>query len=151
MKRCFLMGHSDAPNDLLPSLSAEIERHITELGVTEFLVGSHDRFDTLAAKALTDTKKRHPQVTLTLLLAYHPGERPVKLPDGFDGSFYPPDMEKVPRRLAIVRANRYAVDSSDCMIAYAWQPGSNTLKLMEYAQGRKRRGKIKVTLLPKCT
>lgn len=148
--KCFLMGHSDTPNELLPSLSAEIKRHITEYGVTEFLVGGHGRFDTLAAKALADAKKRHPQVTLTLLLAYHPGEQPVKLPDGFDGSFYPPNMEKVPRRLAIVRANRYSVDISDYMIAYAWQPGSNTLKLVEYAQGRERLGKIKVTLLSKC-
>lgn len=151
MNRCFLMGHSDAPNELLPSLSAEIERHITELGVTEFLVGSYGRFDTLAAKALADAKKRHPQVTLTLLLAYHPGERPVKLPDRFDGSFYPPDMEKVPRRLAIVRANRYAADNCNFLIAYAWQPGSNTCKLVEYAQGRERRGLIQVTVLPKCT
>lgn len=91
MNRCFLMGHSDTPNEVLPYLSAEIERHITELGVTEFLVGSHGCFDALAAKALADAKKRHLQVTLTLLLAYHPGERPVKLPDGFDGSFYSSD------------------------------------------------------------
>lgn len=140
-KRCFLMGHRDAPGDLLGALSAEIERHIIECGVTEFLVGDHGGFDRLAAKALAEAKKRHPQVTLTLLLAYHPGERPVKLPGGFGTSLYPPDMEKVSRKLAIVRANRYAVDTSGYLIAYAWQPGSNTRKLVEYAQGRERRGR----------
>ena len=30
-------------------------------------------------------------------------------PQGFDNTFYPPGMEKVPRKLAIVRANRYMV------------------------------------------
>ena len=148
MKRCFLMGHSDAPNDLLPVLSAEIERHIAEYGVTEFLVGRYGSFDSLATKVLVDAKKRHRSVTLTLLLAYHPGERPVDLPDGFDGSLYPPDMEKVPKRLAIVRANRYAVDSSGYLIAYVWKPG-NTRKIVEYAEGRERRGLIQVTVLPK--
>jgi len=142
------MGHRDAPSDLLLVLSAEIERHITEYGVTEFLVGNHGLFDSFAAKALADAKKRHPEVTLTLLLAYHPGERPVELPERFDGSLYPPDMEKVPKRLAIVRANRYAVDISNFMIAYAWEPGSNTVKLVEYAREREKHGKIIVTLLP---
>ena len=148
MKRCFVMGHSDAPIKLLPDLSAEIERHITEYGVTEFLVGSYGSFDSLAAKALEDAKKCCSEVTLTLLLAYHPGMRSKKLPEGFDGSLYPPDMEKVPKRLAIVRANHYAVDSSSFMIAYAWKPG-NTKKIVEYAQGRERRGQIQITLLPK--
>ena len=31
--------HREAPDSLLPQLSAEIERHITEYGVTEFVIG----------------------------------------------------------------------------------------------------------------
>ena len=149
MKRCFLMGHDDAPDGLLSALSAEIERHIIDYGVTEFLVGKYGSFDSLAAKALADAKKRHRSVTLTLLLPYHPGERSVKLPDGFDGSLYPPNMEKVPRRLAIVRANHYAVDTSGYMIAYAWKAGSNTLKIVEFAQSQERHGQIRVSVLPR--
>jgi hypothetical protein len=34
-------------------------------------------------------------------------------------------MEKVPKRVAIVRTNHYMVDHSDYLIAYAWQPASN--------------------------
>lgn len=85
---------------------------------------------------------------LTLLLSYHPGERSIKLPDGFDSYLYPPNMEKVPKRLAIVRANHYAVDSSDYLIAYSWKPG-NTRKVVEYAQSRERHGQIQITILPK--
>lgn len=56
MEKCFLMGHSDTPNEVLPYLSAEIERHITELGVTEFLVGSMAAL-TLWRRKLWQTRK----------------------------------------------------------------------------------------------
>ena len=37
MSACFFIGHREAPDSLLPELSAEIERHIVECGVTDFL------------------------------------------------------------------------------------------------------------------
>lgn len=52
-------------------------------------------------------------------------ERPIKIPPYFDGIFYPLGMEAVPRRLAVVRANRYIVDNNNFLIAYAWHPASN--------------------------
>lgn len=58
--------------------------------------------------------------------------------------FYPPGMEKVPYRAAIVAANRYVVDHVDYLITYAWQPGSNARSLMEYAR---KRGKVHLTEL----
>ena len=118
MPTCFFIGHREAPDSLLPQLSAEIERHITEYGVTEFVVGRYGRFAALAAKCIKAAKKRHPEVTLTLLLPYHPYDRPTPTPPGFDGTFYPPGMETVPKRAAIVRANRYMVEHSDYLIAY---------------------------------
>lgn len=51
-------------------------------------------------------------------------------------------MEKVPRRLAIVRANRYMVDHVDYLIAYAWHPASNARELVKYAALRRRDVKI---------
>lgn len=68
MSTCFFIGHREALDSLLPQLFAEIERHITEYGVTEFVVGRYGRFDALAAKCIKAAKKRHPEVTLTLLL-----------------------------------------------------------------------------------
>ena len=35
MPTCFFIGHREAPDSLLPQLSAEIERHITEYGVSK--------------------------------------------------------------------------------------------------------------------
>lgn len=148
MKKCFFIGHRDAPETLRPALAAEIERHITEYGVTEFLVGYHGAFDRMAAGELAKAKKRHPQVTLTLLLCYHPSEQAVKLPDGFDGSLYPPELETTPKRFAIVKANHYALHISSYLIAYAWQPGSSSVKLVELAR-TSREHKVEVTVLGK--
>lgn len=134
---CFFIGHREADDRLLPALTEAVERHITEYGVNDFVVGQYGGFDRLAAIAVKEAKKRHPGVTLTLLLPYHPAERPVETPEGFDGTFYPPGMETVPRRFAIVRANQYVVKHCDYLIAYAWHPASNARRLVAFAQRQK--------------
>ena len=58
-------------------------------------------------------------------------------------------MEKVPHKLAIVRANRYMVGHVDYLIAYAWHPAGNARNIVEYAYNRERKGKISVTLIDK--
>lgn len=146
-KSCFFIGHREASPEIVPALEEAIETHIVEYGVTDFIVGNYGGFDRLAANAVIHAKRRHPQITLSLLLPYHPAERPIEKPEGFDNTYYPEGMENVPRRLAIVRANRYVVDHVDYLIAYAWHPASNARDLVEYAQRRKERGLIAVTLL----
>ena len=148
-KTCFFIGHREAPDSLLPELSTEIERHITEYGVIDFVVGQYGRFDALAAKCVKAAKKRHPEVTLTLLLPYHPYDRPIPTPSGFDSTFYPPGIETIPKHVAIIRANRYMVDHSDYLIAYAWHPASNARDLVEYARRYEKQGRMKITVLSK--
>ena len=148
-KTCFFIGHREASDSLLSILGAEVERHITEYGVTNFVVGRYGHFDGMAARCVKAAKKRHLDVTLTLLLPYHPYDRPVSIPPGFDGTFYPPGMEAVPKRAAIVRANRYMAEHCEYLIAYAWHPGSNAKDLVEYAQRHEKLGRMKITLLPR--
>lgn len=148
MSTCFFIGHREAPDSLLPILDTEVERHITEHGATDFVVGRYGRFDALAAKCVKASKRRHPEVTLTLLLPYHPYDRPTPTPPGFDGTFYPPGMEAVPKRAAIVRANRYMVEHSEYLIAYVKHSVSNAWDLVEYARKREKQGRIRITLLP---
>lgn len=136
MKSCFFIGHRNTPSELLPVLEQTIEHHIQAYGVTEFIAGRYGDFDHLAARAVIALKSKYPQITLSLLIPYHPAERPIEKPAGFDNTFYPPGMEKVPRKFAIVRANLYMVNHVDYLIAYAWHPASNARNLMEYAQKR---------------
>ena len=146
-KSCFFIGHREASEEINPTLYAAVEQHIVEYGVTEFIVGHYGGFDCLAAAAVKAAKCFYPEVRLTLLLPYHPAEQPIPTPDGFDGSFYPPGMESVPRRVAIVSANRYVVDHVDYLIAYAWHPASNARELVEYAHTREAKGDIFISNL----
>ena len=147
MASCFFIGHRDTPDAVLPALAAEVERHIREYGVVDFVAGHYGRFDALAAKAVMDAKKRHPMVTLTLLLPYHPAERAVDLPPGFDGTLYPPGMETTPKRLAILRSNHYMVEHSTHLIAYVTHPSAGSREVLEAALKRQKRSLIRVTNL----
>ena len=146
-KSCFFIGHREASEEIYPALHAAVEQHIVEYGVTEFIVGHYGGFDRLAASAVKEAKRFYPEIKLTLLLPYHPAERPIPTPDGFDSTFYPPGLESVPRKLAIVRANRYVVDHVDYLIAYAWHPASNARALVEYARSQKQKVPIFITML----
>lgn len=145
MATCFFIGHRDAPESIAPILTAEVERHISAYGVSTFVVGRYGRFDSLAARTVIDAKVKHPNVTLALLLPYHPAERPIEIPTGFDATIYPSGMEKVPRRYAIVEANKAMIRRADYLIAYASHIASNTIKFLEYARNREKNGKIVVT------
>ena len=146
-KSCFFIGHREISHDIDSLLDREIERHISEYRVIDFTVGNYGAFDRAATSAVIKAKQRHPHIILNMLIAYHPSERKCVLPVGFDHLFYPPDLEKVPRRFAIVQANKYMVDHVDYLISYAWHPASNARNLTEYAVLREQRELIKVTSL----
>ena len=147
MASCFFIGHREASDELFPLLRQTVENHITMYGVTAFTVGRYGGFDALAARAVISLKQQYPHITLSLLLPYHPAERPIEVPCGFDSTDYPTGQEYVPRRYAIVRANRYMVDHVDYLIAYAWHPASNAWELVEYARKRERKGELTITVL----
>ena len=136
MKSCFFIGHREASDELLPALKRAIEKHIVEYGVTEFIVGGYGSFDRLATVALIAAKKMHPEIILLRLTPYHPAERPVVFPEAFDGIYYPEGMERVPRRLAIIKANQSTINRVDYLIAYVQHPGSNAHDFVEYAGKR---------------
>ena len=145
IKTCFFIGHHNAPESQRPLLDAAVERHITEYGVTRFIVGHYGRFDHMAADAVIRAKQEHEAVTLMLLLPYHPTERPIELETGFDGSFYPEGMENVPRRYAIVRANEYVIRHvCDYLIAYDRYLATKTHDFVEIARVRAAKGGLHI-------
>lgn len=149
MKSCFFIGHREADERLLPQLEETIEKLITEENVSHFYVGGYGGFDRIASIAVKMVKKRHHEITLMLVLAYHPAERPIESPDGFDGTYYPEGLEKSPKRYAIVRANKIMVDISDWLICYVWHGASNSRKILEYAEQRQKKGLIQIENLAK--
>ncbi len=141
-KSCFMFGHADTPQSVLPELERAIESHYSNYGIQSFYVGNRGNFDSLAAKAVRNVKQRHPDTRLYLVLAYHPAEREPDLYGGYDNSYYPP-IEGTPRPYAIVKANQYMVDTSDSIICFVRHLG-NTRNLLEYAQRRKAKDSIPI-------
>lgn len=136
-KVCFLFGHAATPPSATEQIEAAAERHYRKHGIRTFVVGNRGCFDSYVATAILHLKKRYPDISLLLLLAYHPAERPVCLAPGFDNSLYPP-LEAVPRPYTIVRANQYMVDTADTIICYVKHPG-NARNLFAYAQRRQKK------------
>ena len=141
-KVCFMFGHATTPYDAVNLIEAAAERQYQEQGIRTFIVGNRGNFDSYAATAIKRLKRKYDDISLLLLLAYHPAERPVHLTEGFDNSYYPP-LEGVPRQYAIVRANKFMVDAADSIICYVNQIG-NTRKLLEQAQKRQKREGIPI-------
>lgn len=136
LKSCFFIGHREADERLLSTLANTIERLVVSEDVTCFYVGGYGGFDRVAATAVKQVKQRYPEIILMLVLPYHPAERPVETPYGFDGTYYPEGMETVPRRFAIVQANKHMVENVDWLIAYVRHGASNSQKIIEYAKIR---------------
>ena len=137
----FFIGYREAPESIYPELARTVEQLIGQ-GVADFYVGHYGNFDRLAARVVIAAKQRYPEVRLTMLLPYHPAERKVILPSGFDGSLYPPGMEKVPRRFAIARANRWMVEHCTHLVAYVNHPASNAGKVVEWGRRLAKRVKL---------
>jgi hypothetical protein len=152
-KTCCFFGHGKLYGDnsaLAEVLAASVEQHITEYGVTDFLVGNYGDFDSMAAYAVKKAKVRHPDVRLFLMLPYLPEHgRPLPNMEGFDGSVYPEGMEGVPYKLAIPRLNRLMVQQSSYAIGYVTHSWGGAAKTMEYAQVQERKGLLTIFNLSK--
>ena len=141
-KRCFLIGHRSVPESIRSPLYNAIERYISDYGVEEFYVGRYGQFDRMGTQALVYAKAIFPHIRLYLLTPYHPSKRSLSLPAGFDDSHYPFERA-VPRRVAIVAANRAMVNYCDFLITYARHPG-NAREILHYAQNRARKNSLHI-------
>ena len=141
---CFFIGHREANESLLPRLESVIERLITEENVRYFYVGGYGGFDRIAAAAVKRAKQKYPDITLMLVLPYHPAERPTEAPNGFDGTYHPEGLENTPRRYAIVRTNQILVDTCDWLVCFVRHGASNSRNLLEYARRREEKGLIQI-------
>lgn len=129
---------------MLPRLELEIEQLITKENVRYFYVGGYGGFDGVAAAAVKKAKLQHPDITLMLVLPYHPAEHPIEKPPGYDGTYYPEGLEKTPRPFAIVKANQLMIESCDWLVCYVRHGASNSRNLLEYAQRCEKKGFIKI-------
>lgn len=125
MLSCTFFGHHDAPQSLFPAICAEIERMITERGVTHFYVGTTGDFDYMSYRALQKVLPQYPTVRFETVLAYLPRiyDRTMEVLVYSENLLLPEGIEKVPPRFAISYRNRWMVKHSDFVIAYVHRGG----------------------------
>ena len=149
MNSCFFIGHREANESLLPRLELEIDQLIRSENVHYFYVGGYGGFDQIAATAVKKAKKQHPDITLMLVLPYHPAERPIEKPPGYDGTYYLEGLEKTPRPFAIVKANQLMVNTCDWLVfMFLTEPAIPKIHWSMPSAGR-RRDLFKSQILPR--
>lgn len=104
-------------------------------GAEKFYLGGYGAFDRLAASVLAEQKKRYPHIELVLILPYLNRRKDIS---PCDSSLYP-SLESVPKKLAIVRRNRWMVDQADVVVSYVLHSWGGAATTLEYAKQKKKR------------
>ena len=146
-KSCFFIGRRETGGEVYPALLECTARQADEYGIESFFVGPRGAFDAMAARAVREVKKSRPQVKLWLLLSVYRPEWSLQLPEGFDGSFFPPGMEAVPPRFALARANQYMAANCACLIAHAPHTAGSAQRLLRCAREFEKKGQLRVCLV----
>ncbi|MFI3294168.1 MAG: hypothetical protein SNI70_11715 [Rikenellaceae bacterium] len=129
-------GHNDVYGDeKIRSWLETVIRQLISEGVTHFYCGGHGGFDRMLSSVLEQEKKRSPQIQRILVLAYLEKNH---YEDDYDYTIYP-ELEKVPKRFAILKRNEIMVQDNDVLVAYVTHSWGGAAKTLEYAQKKKKR------------
>lgn len=133
-------GHSKTIIDIKQEDFLAILENIVKDAPVEFLLGMYGDFDLFAYACAKEYKKRHPNAKLVFVTPYiH--ENYCLLEDAkkrFDEVVYP-ELEKVPKRFAIVKRNEYMIDESDFIIFYVTHHfGGGAYRALECAKRKKK-------------
>ena len=142
MSICTFCGHSrlyGQTDDVKGKCFTIVEELIVSGAVDYFLVGNYGNFDSLAASVCLKLKKKHPHITVNLVIPYyrpHLDEYEKERYARFD-SVITPGLEETPHRYRIAKANEYMVDQADTVIAYVKYDGG-AAKTLAYAKRHKK-------------
>lgn len=132
-KVCCFFGHRDAPEILLPAISAAVRALIEAEEVSVFLVGGHGNFDRLAAEAVASLRQEYPHIRLLLAAAYGSALRNAG-EELYDEAFVPAALRGVPAKAAIPRRNRWMVGQSRYVIAFLERETGGAYGAVAYAR-----------------
>lgn len=140
-KICCFAGHANIfeKEKVKLKLKKEIVNLIEKENTTTFYSGGKGDFDWLCAHVVNELRENYPFIKSYLILAYMPKEKDGHKDEAlglFDGTIYP-DLEKIPRRLAILKRNEWMINNSDFLIAYVEHNWGGAAKTLEYAKKKK--------------
>ena len=123
-------GHSQIydKDTVRKRLTNEIHE-LLHAGYRNFYLGGYGDFDNLSAVVLDELKSDWPDMERFLILPYLDKQVDTSM---YDGILYPP-LEKVPKRFAISRRNKWMVEQSSVIVAYVDHGWGGAAKTLEYA------------------
>lgn len=142
-KTCCFTGHRDIPNSILPQLRSQINEVVTALiesGICFFGAGGAIGFDTLAAEAVLNLRKKYPNVKLILVLpcpeqadrwSQETRIRYEQIKKSADKIVYTSGHYT---SSCMYRRNRHLVDGSSVCISYCTRSTGGTAYTVRYAQ-----------------
>ena len=125
---CTFFGHKDASATIYQRLAKTIEWLFLERNVDRFLVGTHGSFDCLALNALRELKKKYPEVTYNVVLAYMHDANNYEDVE----TIFPEGIETVPKRFAISYRNEWMVRETNlvvCYVDHSWGGASQFVEM----------------------
>lgn len=139
---CTFFGHRDCSEDVREKLREAIVGLIEKKSVNTFYVGEQGNFDRLVYAELKDLKKRYPNITFAIVLAYHPGTRQERSAEECD-TLFPEIPENVLPRYAIDKRNRWMIEKADYVITYVRHVTGGAAK---YRNAAVKKGKIVIEI-----
>lgn len=135
-------GHSQIfeDEDYIESLVLkEIEKEACSMPIV-FYLGGYGDFDSIAKRVALKYKQTHIGTILTFVTPYLDDKylkRREPLKYGYDNIIYP-DLEKFPRKYAIIERNKYMVKSADFVIVFVKYSLGGASKTFEYTKKLKK-------------
>lgn len=134
--RATFCGHSDTIDNgnIKPWLIDTLKNLIHE-GYDEFYIGAYGNFDSMSAQAVNELKKDFPYIKCIFVTPYLNKEYNKLL---YSECIYPP-LEKIPKRLAIIKRNEWMVNNRDAVISYVVRPFGGANKTLIFAEQKNKR------------
>lgn len=128
-------GHSDIQSihDVSGWLR-EVIPTLIEQGATVFYLGGYGAFDRTANRILREMKETNPSIENIMVLPYLNHKFDAK---EYTGSVYPP-LEKVPKKICIVKRNEWMVNEADVVVSYVVFGFGGAAKTLDYAKRKKK-------------
>lgn len=125
---CTFFGHSECYGlDAVVLSDAIVE--LINLGVDSFYVGNQGNFDAMVYRCLKELRKAHPNIHISVVLAYLPVKE-----QGSKDTIYP-EIEGHPK-FAIARRNRWMIGKSDYCLCYINHTWGGAYKFASMAKNR---------------
>ena len=105
-----------------------------------FYLGGYGGFDSFALNCAIKYKQNHKDTRLIFVTPYLNkwlNERKDILEKNYDEIVYP-EIERVPKRLAITKRNEWMVDQADCLFVYVRTHYGGAYRALLYAHKRKK-------------